>query len=159
MKNSILLITFSLIISLTGCVESKKITELKDQIHRLETQVNKERQENTELSTFRFNLESQFKQKNEQYIKCQQDSRETFESLGQKYNSLLVDYNKLQSNYKTLNDTYEASKQNTTQLVEELEERNQEVSKAKAATHHKKVSKSRKAKVVKKAKTKKRRRR
>ena len=77
MKKSLLIITSVVSITLSGCTDTKKITELQDQVRRLESQVLKERQENAELSSFRFSLESQFKKKSEDYVKCQEDSKET----------------------------------------------------------------------------------
>ena len=44
-----------------------------------------------------------------------------------KYNRLLDDYNKLQSSYKSLNETYEASKENSTRVIAELEERMRQI--------------------------------
>ena len=112
---------------MSSCTDTKKITELQDQTRRLESQVLKERQENAELSSFRFSLESQFKKKSEDYVKCQEDSKETFESLSIKYNRLLDDYNKLQASYKSLNETYEASKENSARVIAELEERMRQI--------------------------------
>jgi outer membrane murein-binding lipoprotein Lpp len=127
MKKEITIIIAALAISLTSCTDTKKITELQDQVRRLESQVLKERQENAELSSFRFSLESQFKKKSEDYVKCQEDSKETFESLSIKYNRLLDDYNKLQASYKSLNETYEASKENSARVIAELEERMRQI--------------------------------
>ena len=131
MKKSILIIASTISIILLGCTDTKKVTEVQDQVHHLESQVLKERQENAELSSFRFSLESQFKKKSEDYVKCQEDSKETFESLSIKYNRLLDDYNKLQSAYKSLNETYEASKENSTRVIAELEEKMRQVRTAK----------------------------
>jgi outer membrane murein-binding lipoprotein Lpp len=127
MKKEITIIIAALGISLSSCTDTKKITELQDQVRRLESQVLKERQENAELSSFRFSLESQFKKKSEDYVKCQEDSKETFESLSIKYNRLLDDYNKLQASYKSLNETYEASKENSARVIAELEERMRQI--------------------------------
>lgn len=131
MKKSLLIIISIISITLFGCTDTKKVTEVQNQVHRLESQVLKERQENAELSSFRFSLESQFKKKSEDYVKCQEDSKETFESLSIKYNRLLDDYNKLQSTYKSLNETYEISKESSTRLVAELEEKMRNVRTAK----------------------------
>lgn len=127
MKKEITIVIAALGISLSSCTDTKKITELQDQVRRLESQVLKERQENAELSSFRFSLESQFKKKSEDYVKCQEDSKETFESLSIKYNRLLDDYNKLQASYKSLNETYEASKENSARVIAELEERMRQI--------------------------------
>ena len=127
MKKQITVIITSLVVFLSSCTDTKKITELQDQVRRLESQVLKERQENAELSSFRFSLESQFKKKSEDYVKCQEESKETFESLSSKYNRLLDDYNKLQASYKSLNETYEASKENSTRVIAELEERMKQI--------------------------------
>ena len=127
MKKQITVIITSLVVFLSSCTDTKKITELQDQVRRLESQVLKERQENAELSSFRFSLESQFKKKSEDYVKCQEESKETFESLSIKYNRLLDDYNKLQASYKSLNETYEASKENSTRVIAELEERMKQI--------------------------------
>lgn len=127
MKKSVLIIAAAISITMSGCTDTKKITELQDQIRRLESQVLKERQENAELSSFRFSLESQFKKKSEDYVRCQEDSKDTFESLSQKYNRLLDDYNKLQASYKSLNETYEGSKENSARVITELEERMRQI--------------------------------
>ena len=127
MKKQFTIIIAALAVSMSSCTDTKKITELQDQVRRLESQVLKERQENAELSSFRFSLESQFKKKSEDYVKCQEDSKETFESLSIKYNRLLDDYNKLQASYKSLNETYEASKENSARVIAELEERMRQI--------------------------------
>ena len=127
MKKQFTIIITALAVSMSSCTDTKKITELQDQVRRLETQVLKERQENAELSSFRFSLESQFKKKSDDYVKCQEDSKETFESLSIKYNRLLDDYNKLQASYKSLNETYEASKENSARVIAELEERMRQI--------------------------------
>lgn len=127
MKKQFIIIIAALGVSMSSCTDTKKITEIQDQVRRLESQVLKERQENAELSSFRFSLESQFKKKSEDYVKCQEDSKETFESLSIKYNRLLDDYNKLQASYKSLNETYEASKENSARVIAELEERMRQI--------------------------------
>ncbi|MDZ7900294.1 MAG: hypothetical protein U5N85_20000 [Arcicella sp.] len=127
MKKQFTIIVVALAVSMSSCTDTKKITELQDQVRRLESQVLKERQENAELSSFRFSLESQFKKKSEDYVKCQEDSKETFETLSIKYNRLLDDYNKLQASYKSLNETYEASKENSARVIAELEERMRQI--------------------------------
>ena len=127
MKKQFTIIVAVLAVSMSSCTDTKKITEIQDQVRRLESQVLKERQENAELSSFRFSLESQFKKKSEDYVKCQEDSKETFESLSIKYNRLLDDYNKLQASYKSLNETYEASKENSARVIAELEERMRQI--------------------------------
>lgn len=123
MKQSFFALATLLLFSLSACTETKKIAELQDQIRRQESQILKERQENSELSSFRFSLESQFKKKNEEYLKCQEDSKETFDALSLKYNRLLDDYTKLQTSYKSLNDAYETSKENAASVIMELEEK------------------------------------
>ena len=127
MKKQFTIIVAALAVSMSSCTDTKKIAEVQDQVRRLESQVLKERQENAELSSFRFSLESQFKKKSEDYVKCQEDSKETFESLSIKYNRLLDDYNKLQASYKSLNETYEASKENSARVIAELEERMRQI--------------------------------
>jgi chromosome segregation ATPase len=127
MKKSLLIVASAVSITMLGCTDTKKVTEVQDQVRRLETQVLKERQENADLSSFRFSLESQFKKKSDDYVKCQEDNKETFESLSVKYNRLLDDYNKLQSSYKSLNETYEASRENSTRVIAELEERMRQI--------------------------------
>jgi len=127
MKKSLLILASAFSIILSGCIDTKKVTEIQDQVRRLESQVLRERQENAELSSFRFSLESQFKKKSEDYVKCQEDSKDTFESLSIKYNLLLDDYNKLQLSYKSLNETYEVSKENSTRVITELEERMRQI--------------------------------
>jgi hypothetical protein len=152
MRKSIYIVVASLSISLSACTETKKIAELQDQIRRQESQILKERQENAEISSFRFSLESQYKKKAEDYIKCQEDSKETFESLSLKYNRLLDDYTKLQTSYKSLNESYETNKENTSSVIMELEERTRQ---GKAAISKNRSSKS---KVKAKSRSKKRRR-
>lgn len=132
MKKQITIIIAVLAVLMSSCTDTKKITELQDQVRRLESQVLKERQENAELSSFRFSLESQFKKKSDDYVKCQEDSKETFESLSIKYNRLLDDYNKLQASYKSLNETYEASKENSARVIAELEERMRQIRSSKS---------------------------
>ncbi len=132
MKKQFTIIITALAVSMSSCTDTKKITELQDQVRRLESQVLKERQENAELSSFRFSLESQFKKKSEDYVKCQEDSKETFETLSIKYNRLLDDYNKLQASYKSLNETYEASKENSARVIAELEERMRQIRSSKS---------------------------
>lgn len=127
MKKSLLILASAVSITLFGCIDTKKVTEVQDQVRRLESQVLRERQENAELSSFRFSLESQFKKKSEDYVRCQEDSKDTFESLSIKYNLLLDDYNKLQLSYKSLNETYEVSKENSTKVITELEERMRQI--------------------------------
>jgi len=139
MKKSLLIIVSVVSMTLSSCTDTKKVTEIQDQIRRLESQVLKERQENAELSSFRFSLESQFKKKSEDYVKCQEDSKETFESLSIKYNQLLDDYNKLQSSYKLLNETYEVSKENSTRVIAELEERMRQLRSAKSKRYARRV--------------------
>lgn len=132
MKKQITIIIAALAVSISSCTDTKRITESQDQVRRLESQVLKERQENAELSSFRFSLESQFKKKSDDYVKCQEDSKETFESLSIKYNRLLDDYNKLQASYKSLNETYEASKENSARVIAELEERMRQIRSSKS---------------------------
>lgn len=123
MKKTLYFIIVTLTLTTSACTETKKIAELQDQLRRQESQILKERQENAESSSLRFSLESQYKKKNEDYIKCQQDSKETFEAISNKYNRLLDDYTKLQTAYKSLNDAYETSKENAASVIMELEER------------------------------------
>ncbi len=123
MKKNYFLAALFMVVFMTGCVDTKRVTELSDQIKRLESQVLKERQDNAELSTFRFSLESQFKQKSDQYVKCSEDNKETIETLGDKYNNLVNDFNKIQASYKQLNNTFESSKENSSRQINELEEK------------------------------------
>ena len=132
MKKSLSISVLAIFTTLSSCTDTKKVTELQDQVRRLESQVLKERQENAELSGFRFSLENQLKKKSEDYIKCQEKSSDTFESLSIKYNRLLDEYNKLQSMYKSLNETYEINKQSSTRVIAELEERMRQVRTAKS---------------------------
>jgi uncharacterized protein YbcI len=86
----------------TQCTEPKQISALQNQVAQLENTLKKEREENVELSSFRFSLESQFKKKTEDYTKCQEDGKETMESLTERYNRLLTDYNQLTASYETI---------------------------------------------------------
>lgn len=113
----------ALLVFLTSCTDTKQITNLQDQARRLEVQVQKERQENSELSSYRFSMESQFKRKNEDYVKCQEDGKENFESLSKKYGELGSDYEKLQAAHKSLNDADDASREMSARVIVDLEER------------------------------------
>ncbi len=123
MKNISTLLSVTLFVCLTSCQDTKQITDLQDQARRLENQVQKERQENSELSSYRFSMESQFKRKNEDYVKCQEDSKENFESLSEKYGELGSDYDKLQVAYKSLNEANDASREMSARVIVDLEER------------------------------------
>jgi septation ring formation regulator EzrA len=117
------LLSVALFACLTSCQDSKQIADLQDQARRLEAQVQKERQENAELSSYRFSMESQFKRKNEDYVKCQEDGKDNFESLSKKYGELGSDYDKLQAAYKSLNEANDASREMSARVIVDLEER------------------------------------
>jgi chromosome segregation ATPase len=123
MRNIFTLLSVALLACLTSCQDTKQITDLQDQARRLEAQVQKERQENAELSSYRFSMESQFKRKNEDYVKCQEDGKENFESLSKKYGELGSDYEKLQAAYKSLNEANDASREMSARVIVDLEER------------------------------------
>ncbi len=123
MKKISTLLSVALFACLTSCQDAKQITDLQDQARRLEAQVQKERQENSELSSYRFSMESQFKRKNEDYVKCQEDGKENFESLSKKYGELGSDYEKLQAAYKSLNEANDASREMSARVIVDLEER------------------------------------
>ena len=123
MKKISTLLSVALLACLTSCQDAKQITDLQDQARRLEAQVQKERQENAELSSYRFSMESQFKRKNEDYVKCQEDGKENFESLSKKYGELGSDYEKLQAAYKSLNEANDASREMSARVIVDLEER------------------------------------
>jgi chromosome segregation ATPase len=123
MKKISTLLSVALLAFLTSCQDAKQITDLQDQARRLEAQVQKERQENAELSSYRFSMESQFKRKNEDYVKCQEDGKENFESLSKKYGELGSDYEKLQAAYKSLNEANDASREMSARVIVDLEER------------------------------------
>jgi uncharacterized protein involved in exopolysaccharide biosynthesis len=134
MKKTTFLAAFLMaIVALSSCVPTQKHTELQEQNRRLEAQLVKERQENAELNSFRFSLESQFKQKSEQYVKCQEDNKESVESLTVKYNQVVDDYGKLAQSYKQLNQTYEATKEANQRVIMELEEKTRQLQLALAA--------------------------
>lgn len=115
--------TFALLIFSSSCSDTKQITDLQDQARRLEIQIAKERQENAELSSYRFNMESQFKRKNEDYVKCQEEGKDNFESLSKRYGELNSDYNKLEAAYKSLNEANGASREMSARVIVDLEER------------------------------------
>ena len=123
MKKLSTLLSFALLVFLSSCTDTKQITDLQDQARRLEAQVTKERQENSELSSYRFSMESQFKRKNEDYVKCQEDGKMSFESLGARYVELGSDYEKLQAAYKSLNEANDASREMSARVIVDLEER------------------------------------
>jgi len=133
MKNISTLLSVTLFVCLTSCQDTKQITDLQDQARRLENQVQKERQENSELSSYRFSMESQFKRKNEDYVKCQEDGKENFESLSQKYGELGSDYEKLQAAYKSLNEANDASREMSARVIVDLEERIKQIKSAELA--------------------------
>ena len=149
MKKSLLIIASAVSMTLSGCKDTKKVTEIQDQIRRLESQVLKERQENAELSSYRFSMESQFKRKNEDYVKCQEDGKDNFESLSKKYGELGSDYDKLQSAYKSLNEANDASTQMSARVIVDLEERIKQIKSTEvtgmppAPNHHVKRKKKR----------------
>ena len=118
---SILFVT--LMVFLSSCTDTKQITDLQDQARRLEAQITKERQENAELSSYRFSMESQFKRKNEDYVKCQEEGKDNFESLSKRYGELNSDYDKLGSAYKSLNEANSASREMSSRVIVDLEER------------------------------------
>ena len=135
MKNISTLLSVTLFVCLTSCQDTKQITDLQDQARRLENQVQKERQENSELSSYRFSMESQFKRKNEDYVKCQEDSKENFESLSEKYSELGSDYDKLQVAYKSLNEANDASREMSARVIVDLEERIKQIKSAEAVAN------------------------
>ena len=124
------LLSVTLFIFLISCQDTKQITDLQDQARRLESQVQKERQENSELSSYRFSMESQFKRKNEDYVKCQEDGKDNFESLSKKYGELGSDYDKLQVAYKSLNEANDASREMSARVIVDLEERIKQIKSA-----------------------------
>jgi septation ring formation regulator EzrA len=123
MKKISLLLSVAMLTFLSSCTDTKQITDLQDQARRLEAQVQKERQENAELSSYRFSMESQFKRKNEDYVKCQEDGKDNYESLSKKYGELNSDYDKLGAAYKSLNEANDASREMSARVIVDLEER------------------------------------
>jgi chromosome segregation ATPase len=123
MKKLSTLFSLALLVFLSSCTDTKQITDLQDQARRLEAQVTKERQENAELSSYRFSMESQFKRKNEDYVKCQEEGKDNFESLSKRYGELNSDYDKLQAAYKSLNEANDASREMSARVIVDLEER------------------------------------
>ena len=134
MNKIYLLLLLTLITGLNSCKDTKQITDLQEQARRLESQVQKERQENAELSSYRFSMESQFKRKNEDYVKCQEDGKDNFESLSKKYGELGADYDKLQSAYKSLNVANNASSQMSARVIVDLEERIKQIKSSESPT-------------------------
>ena len=123
MKKLSTLLSFALLVFLSSCTDTKQITDLQDQARRLEAQITKERQENAELSSYRFSMESQFKRKNEDYVKCQEEGKDNFESLSKRYGELNSDYDKLGAAYKSLNEANDASREMSARVIVDLEER------------------------------------
>ena len=123
MKKNYIFLLVILLAGMTSCTDTKQIADLHDQARRLEVQIQRERQENTELSSYRFSMESQFKRKNEDYVKCQADGKDDFESLSKKYGELGVDYEKLQVAHKSLNEASNANKEISARVIMDLEER------------------------------------
>ena len=123
MKKLSTLLSFALLFFLSSCTDTKQITDLQDQARRLEAQVTKERQENAELSSYRFSMESQFKRKNEDYVKCQEEGKDNFESLSKRYGELNSDYDKLGAAYKSLNEANDANREMSARVIVDLEER------------------------------------
>ena len=123
MKKLSTLLSFALLLFLSSCTDTKQITDLQDQSRRLEAQITKERQENAELSSYRFSMESQFKRKNEDYVKCQEEGKDNFESLSKRYGELTSDYDKLGAAYKSLNEANDANREMSARVIVDLEER------------------------------------
>jgi chromosome segregation ATPase len=122
MNNSIKYLSIGAIaLALTSCTESKQLVALQQQAAQLENTLKKEREENVELSSFRFSLESQFKKKTEDYVKCQEDGKETMESLSERYNRLLTDYNQLSASYEVLDKSNREQVEATKARISELE--------------------------------------
>lgn len=130
-------------LSMSSCTDTKQITDLQDQARRLEAQVQKERQENAELSSYRFSMESQFKRKNEDYVKCQEEGKDNFESLSKKYGELGSDYEKLQAAYKSLNEANDANREMSARVIVDLEERIKQIRIANAPSTARKRSRRR----------------
>lgn len=127
-------------LSMSSCTDTKQITDLQDQARRLEAQVQKERQENAELSSYRFSMESQFKRKNEDYVKCQEEGKDNFESLSKKYGELGADYEKLQAAYQSLNEANDANREMSARVIVDLEERIKQIRIAKTPSTARKRS-------------------
>ncbi len=111
----------AVIVALTQCTESKQLVAMRQQINQLENTLKKEREENVELSSFRFSLESQFKKKADDYVKCQEDGKETLESLTERYNRLLTDYNQLTASVETLEKANAESAERAKARINQLE--------------------------------------
>ena len=125
-------LSVAIILFLASCQDTKQISDLQDQARRLEAQIQKERQENIELSSYRYSMESQFKRKNQDYVKCLEDGKENFESLSKKYSELGSDYDKLQVAFKSLNKANDAHKEMSVRVVVELEERIKKIERLKS---------------------------
>ena len=123
MKKIYLFLFVTSLAGMTSCTDTKQIADLHDQARRLEVQVQKERQENAELSSYRFSMESQFRRKNEDYVKCQEDGKDDFESLSKKYGELGSDYDKLQVAHKSLNEANDVSRETSARVIDDLEEK------------------------------------
>lgn len=112
-----------IVFAVTSCVSTQKYDDIVEQNHKLQSQLEKERDENAQLSSFRFSLENQFREKAKQYQECQETSKETVESMAARYNQLNADYQKLTDSYKKLNELYEQTRQNDALLIADLEKR------------------------------------
>lgn len=112
-----------LVFSMSGCISTQKYDDVIEQNRKLQSQLEKERDENAQLSSFRFSLENQFREKAKQYQECQETSKETVESMAAKYNQLTVEYQKITDSYKQLNDLYEQTRKNDGLLIADLERR------------------------------------
>lgn len=123
MKKISILLSLTFLVFLSSCTDTKQITDLQEQARRLEAQITKERQENAELSSYRFSMESQFKRKNEDYVKCQEEGKDNFESLSNRYSELNSDYDKLGAAYKSLTEANNANHEMSARVIVDLEER------------------------------------
>jgi outer membrane murein-binding lipoprotein Lpp len=123
MRKISIFLSVILVALLSSCTDTKQIADLQEQARRLESQVQKERQENAELSSYRFSMESQFKRKSDDYVKCQEEGKTSYEELSKNYSELTSDYGKLQSAYKSLNETNDASREMSARAIVDLEER------------------------------------
>lgn len=108
---------------LSGCVSTKEHEQVVDSYKRLQESLSKEREDNAQLSSFRFSLETQFREKSKQYEECQEDSKETVQSMTKRYNELQVEYQKLSESYKQLNLLYDQTRQNDGRIIADLEQR------------------------------------
>lgn len=106
---------------LSGCVVPlKRYQLLETQQKRLQTQLNREREELAQLQGIRSTLESQL-QKSQQVVLAGKADRERLATLTQNYNTLVAEHNQLADNYARLTALFDSTQRGNAALISQLE--------------------------------------